>query len=278
MANVAGWGPLGSIAAGRNDNRGMVTRPTPDLAVPAAARWWRRPHSLALAIAVGLLVAAFGWMVWRGAPQGGPATGPQRLPWQVRVQADGGSEVFGLTIGRTTAAEVTRRFSQDLRLALVASAQQPTALEAYVESFQAGFITGKLVLAFDADPRWLAGALERSPRHELAGDGTARRHALAGDDLAQAQGLRLAALAFLPAARLDEATIVARFGAPAERVAGRDGEVHLLYPALGLAATVPPPQGELARARAVLQYVAPRDFERRLRAPLAAASAAAAAR
>jgi hypothetical protein len=96
--------------------------------------------------------------------------------------------------------------------------QPPPALEAYVESFQAGFVNGKLVLAFAAEPGWLIEALARSPRRELAGDGTARRHALAEADLTQAQGLPLAALAFRPAARLDEATVVARFGPPAERL------------------------------------------------------------
>jgi hypothetical protein len=203
-----------------------------------------------------------------------PAAEQAGLPWQVQALPDGGSQVFGLAPGRTTVAEVTRRFPNDLRLALVVSGHEAPALEAYVESFQAGFANGKLVLAFDAEPRWLDTAMARSPRRELAGDGTARRHALADEDLAQAQSLPLAALTFVPAARLDEATVVARFGPPAQRVAGPQGEAHLLYPAIGVAATVPPAEGDLARARAVLQYVAPRDFERRLRQPLAAAAAA----
>lgn len=246
--------------------------PPPNPASPPGApvtRWWARPPLLALAIAAALLLLALAWTAWRG---GAGSTPDGLLPWQVRQRPGGGTEVFGLAPGRSTVAEVSQRFAHDLRLALAVSKGQPPALEAYVEAFQAGFVNGKLVLAFDADPGWLAGALARSPRHELAGDGTSRRHALAEPDLAQAQAMTLSALAFLPAARLDEATIVARFGPPAERVAGAQGEVQLLYPAIGMAATLPPAEGDLARARAVLQYVAPADFERRLRAPLLGAS------
>jgi len=253
----------------------MVNPPPNANATHAASRWWARPPLLALAISGVLLALVLAWSVWRGATAP-PASAPQNLPWQIQRLPDGGSEVFGLVPGRTTVAEVTQRFSNDLRLALVASGDQPPALEAYVESFQAGFVNGKLVLAFAADPHWMAAALARSPRRELAGDGRASRHALAEADLAQAQSLPLAALAFLPAARLDEATVVARFGVPAERIAGAQGELQLLYPALGLAATLPPAEGELARARPVLQYVAPREFEQRLRAPLSGASAPAA--
>lgn len=253
----------------------MVNPPPNTNATDAATRWWARPPLLALALAGALLVLALAWSAWRGAPAA-PETAPQGLPWQVQRLPDGGSEVFGLMPGRTTVAEVSQRFANDLRLALAVSGEQPPALEAYVESFQAGFVNGKLVLAFSADPHWLAEALARSPRRELAGDGRARRHALAEADLAQAQRLPLAALAFLPAARLDEATITARFGPPAERLAGAQGELQLLYPALGLAVTLPPGEGVLARARPVLQYVAPREFVQRLRAPLVGASAPAA--
>ena len=60
----------------------------------------------------------------------------------------------------------------------------------------------------------------------------------------------------------------ARFGAPAERIAGDQRLEHWLYPALGLAVVLD------AEGREVLQYTAPSDFSRRLAAPLRAASAA----
>jgi hypothetical protein len=228
--------------------------------------WWQGAPVLALAATLLLLALGWGWGAWRASSvDAGEASS---LPWQVATAPDGGSEVFGIALGRSTLADAERRFGDGLRLAIVSAQGQPPSLEAYVESFHAGFIDGKLVLAFSAEPRWLGDALARSPRFERSADGRSKRHALAQDDLAAARSLAVSALTFLPAARLDESTLLARFGPPAERLPGAQGEVQLLYPALGLAITVPPAEGELARSRAVLQYVAPREFDARLRAPL----------
>lgn len=227
---------------------------------------------LALAVTVLLLALGWGWGAWRASSADAGASAPG-LPWEVATSPDGGSEVFGIALGRSTLAQAEQRFGDGLRLALVSAQGQPPSLEAYVESFHAGFIDGKLVLAFAAETRWLEEALARSPRFERSADGRSKRHALAPDDLAAARSLAVSALTFLPAARPVEATLVARFGPPAERLAGAQGEVQLMYPSIGLAITVPPAEGPLARARAVLQYVAPREFALRLRAPLGASAA-----
>ena len=242
----------------------MVKPDTPAAGVRRS--WWTRAPVLALGATLLLLVLGWGWGAWRASSiDAGDAAG---LPWQVRPAPDGGSEVFGIALGRSTFADTEQRFGDGLRLAIVSTPGRPPSLEAYVESLHAGFIDGKLVLAFAAEPRWLDEALARSPRFERSADGRSKRHALMPDDLAVARRSSVSALSFLPAARLDESTLMARFGPPAERLAGKQGEVQLLYPPLGLAITVPPADGELARARAVLQYVAPREFEARLRAPL----------
>lgn len=255
---------------------------TPRPPTEGATRWWARPPVVALLVTLLLLALPLSWSMWRAAvDSSAPSPEAQGLPWQIRLldgSGDaGGSEVFALRPGRTTLAQVMQRFGDDARLALADSPSQALALEAFVESFEAGAVQGKLVLVFDADAAWLDGARARATRHERAGDGTATRHALAEPDLAQARSLPLVSITFLPAARLDEATLTARFGAPAQRVPGAQGEVQLLYPALGVAITVPPQEGELARAKAVIQYVAPRDFDSRLRSPLMPASGPSAA-
>jgi hypothetical protein len=194
------------------------------------------------------------------------------LPWQVRADGTGEAEVFGLGLGRSTLADVQRRFPEDLNVGLIVPNGQAPALEAFVDSFRAGFITGKLVLAFEADPGWALRAKKRSPKNEVGEGGRSRRYNLAADDVETARSAVLVAMAFMPSAKLDEATVVQRFGDNPERHAGPTGETQLLYAVKGVAIALPPTTGEDAGAKAVIQYVAPREFDSRLRAPLLAAS------
>jgi hypothetical protein len=155
-------------------------------------------------------------------------------------------------------------------VALVARLGEAGALEALADPFMAGFIGGRLVLAFEASPEqlrtWREGALGSEPM-----DGGVRRFKLRPEHRAQAAQLRLAGLSFIPSVRLTEDDVRQRFGAPAETLQQPGGGLALLYPELGLGITVAPGQ------RGVLQYVAPRDFGARLRAPLVAALDGAAA-
>lgn len=251
---------------------------------PSAPRWWQRPFVLSMLIALLMLLLALGWPLVRmwvaPAPAASASATQADLPWNVQPVGDGTrSQVFGLVLGQATLADVDRRWSQDLKVALIAAPGQPPALEAYVETFQAAFLTGKLVVAIAAEPAWLQGAWDRSQRGETdqGGEGIVHRRSLTSDDLNTARGLPVASLSFVPAASLDESVVRQRFGADAERhVDVRSGGVQLLYPRLGVAVALPPTQGDLARAKAIIQYVAPRDFEQRLAAPLRAAAAAAA--
>ena len=240
---------------------------------PAARRGgWKQ----ALAIVVGVLALVVtllvGTMLLGGG--GAPPTAETGLPWQVKADGAGGAEVFGLTLGRTTLADVRTRFGDNLRVGLIAPNGQAPALEGYVETFQAGFVTGKLVLAFEADPAWLEAARGRAPRFEVGEGGRSRRYALRAEDLDQVLSRPLLGLAFVPAARLDETVVTQRFGPPGERFTGADGVLQLLYPDRGIAIALPPAEGDEAKARPVIQYTAPRDFEARLRAPLKAVGAA----
>jgi len=242
--------------------------------------WWARPAAVSLWVTLGVLGAVMGWPLLRAPDTGSASTAAtgrgQGLPWQVRPDGAGGSEVFNLPLGRATLADVERLWGQDLKVALIAAPGQPPALEAYVEGFQASFVTGKLVVAFEAEPGWLADAWTRAPRRDI-GAGAVRQHELSMDDLAVARSLPVAALSFVPSARLDEATVQQRFGAAPERHLGPAGEVQLFYPALGVAIALPPAQGEDAASKALIQYVPPAAFEARLRGPLLAAVAAQAA-
>lgn len=182
------------------------------------------------------------------------------LPWQVERLPEGGSRVFGLELGVSTLAEARQRFGPDMQLAIVAAPGQPGSLEAFYDAFRAGFVTGKIILTANADGDVIAGMRERAAKSEYM-ESTTRRFTLAPDDAEQAQAIPIRAITFIPSLNLDEEMIVQRFGPPAERIRSAEHMEHFLYPELGLDLALD------AKAKEVLQYVAPRDFAR-LRAPL----------
>jgi len=217
--------------------------------------WW------ALGAGVAVVVAAFVpplWQTLQRAP--GPASGAaaeQGLPWQVQPLPDGSARVMGIHLGVDTLAQAQARVGDNLQLALVARLGEVGALEALAEPFAAGFVSGRLVLAFDVPPatlaRWRAAVSGSTPM-----DGGVRRFSLRAADLAEARAMPLAGLSFVPGVRLSEDDVRQRFGPPASVQALDGGGQLLRYPALGLAATVAPGQ------RGLLQYVAPRDMAARL--------------
>lgn len=220
---------------------------------------------MALAAGVMVLLVAFALPLMRmgrtdTAPAEGAAT--EGLPWQVARLPEGRARVFGLEPGRHTLAEVQARLGDAMQVALVARLGDEASLEALVEPYAAGFVTGRLVLAFEAPvarrQAWRDQATGSEPM-----EGGVRRFSLRGADLAEAGGSRLVGISFVPTVRLTDDDVRQRFGAPAETL-DQAGAVVLLYPELGLSITV------AAGQRGVLQYVAPAEFATRLRAPLAA--------
>ena len=235
-------------------------------------------HPILLALGAGLLVllVAFALPLWHMAR--GPAvvnttanaaasaavagSALSSLPWQVQALPGGLAQVFGLVPGQDTLAQARARIGDGLQVALVARLGEVGALEALAEPFAAGFVTGRLVLAFEVPAEVLARWRSRTPRSAPMDDGV-RRFELLAADRDEALAVQLAGLSFVPSVRLSEADVRQRFGTPAQVLpAASPGGLVLLYPALGLAAAVGP------ASRGVLQYVAPRDFERLLRAPL----------
>lgn len=233
-------------------------------------------HPIWLALGAGALVLLAAlvmplWHMWR-AP--GPAAAlpasaaEQGLPWQVQALGEGRSRVFGLVLGQSRLADAETRFGDALQLGLVARAGEIGVLEALVDPMAAGFVSGRLVIGFDVPAtvleRWRSRPADHAP---MAGG--VRRFSLTAQDRDEARTMPIASLTFVPAVRLSEDDVRQRFGAPDQVHGLADQAKVLLYPERGLAVTVQ------AGSRGLLQYVAPAQFEARLRAPLLATPAAA---
>lgn len=185
------------------------------------------------------------------------------LPWQISVDGQGGSSVFGLRPGVSTLGDVRQKLGNEIEVAIIAAPNEIGSLEAYYAQIPLGFVLARMVLTVDASDEAISAMRERAVRAKHM-ESTTRRITLHPDDLAAADKLPIRAISVIPTVNLDEATIVQRFGEPGERIVHSDKRTHLLYPKQGLDVVVDKDGKEL------LQYVAPQQFAR-LREPLLAA-------
>ena len=187
------------------------------------------------------------------------------LPWQIAVDGQGGSTVFGLRPGVSTLGDVRRKLGNEIEVAIIAAPNEIGSLEGYYAQLPLGFVLAKMVVTVDVPDEAISAMRERALKATHM-ESTTRRITLHPDDLAAADKLPIRAISVIPTVNLDEATIVQRFGEPGERVVLSDRRTHLLYPGLGLDVVVDKDGKEL------LQYVAPQQFAR-LREPLPTAPA-----
>lgn len=196
-----------------------------------------------------------------------PGTGKQagvdpnaNLPWQIEVDAQGGSSVFGLRPGVSTLAEVRRKLGGEMDVAIIAEPDETGALEGYYGQVALGFVLARVIVTVDASPAAISAMRERALKARPMESST-RKITLHPDDLLAIETMPVKAISVIPTVNLDEATLIQRFGPPGERLVVSEKRVHLLYPAKGLDVVVDSDGKEL------LQYVAPRDFAL-LRTPL----------
>jgi hypothetical protein len=182
------------------------------------------------------------------------------LPWQIEALSDGTSRVFGLTLGTSTVAEARGRFDKDAEPSIVAAPGEAGSLETFFDQATLGAVTGKLVVTADLSETRITEMRARSPKFDYMNSST-KKHLLAEADYNEALASRIRAIALIPSINLDEAMILQRFGQPAERVRTSEHAEHFLYPERGLDILLD------SEGKELLQYVAPRDFER-LREPL----------
>lgn len=182
------------------------------------------------------------------------------LPWQIELDAQGGSVVFGLRPGVSTVGEVRQKFGSEIDMAIIAEPNEMGTLEGYYSQVALGFVLAKVIVTVDAKKELISEMRDRALRAKHMESST-HKITLNPDDLVAIEKMAVKAISVIPSVNLDEATVIQRFGQPGERLAVSEKRVHLLYPEKGLDVVVDGDGKEL------LQYVAPRDFAE-LREPL----------
>ena len=177
------------------------------------------------------------------------------LPWQIEVLPDGNTMVFGITLGRSSFADVKRQ-ADGGDVAIMSLGPDDVSLEMYVKSFRAGILTGRLIVV--AGQTSIPVSEMRSRAIRSGGENKFKLHA---DDRLAAHNAVVESVTFIPHANLDDEIIRHRFGHPVEVLKTSETLLHYLYPDKGLDIILDKDGKE------ELQYVLPAKFSL-LRKPL----------
>ena len=184
-------------------------------------------------------------------PGGRHADRHPKLPWDIKPDGQGGSQVFGLTLDKSTLNEAREIFGSDGKISLFITRNGKPALEAYFERVFLSGLRADIVLVLDADPDTLQGFYDRGSRISRTTEIT-RKVDLAASDLAAVGTLPIGSINYIPAANLDDELVLSRFGEPAEKIHETHTDVtHWIYPERGLSIGINPDGKEM------LQYVTP---------------------
>jgi len=202
--------------------------------------------SLFLLLAVALAIYPF----LNPSENGETVTG---LPWQIAIQPDGSTLVFGLHIGKSRLSDAYDILGNDVELAIIAAPDESGTLEMYYGHYQAGLLSGKLVLQTSSSEQNIKRWRENAAKSDYMASGRAKKYTLSDDDSHHVLQEVITGITFIPAVNLDEDIILARFGQPEKKLALADA-THYLYPDKGLDIAL------YKEAKEVLQYVSPAAF------------------
>jgi hypothetical protein len=180
------------------------------------------------------------------------------FPWHIEHPTADSVRVFGLTLGESSTNEAERRFREVAIPSLFKSPDGKLVAEVFFEQVYLAGLPSKIVLTIDAPATELQGMYERGLR--IAATGSGKKITMTAEDIALLRTRPISSLTYLPSLHVDDAILLKRFGQPVQRVKEtRSGYVHWLYPQNGLDITVG------GGMKPVLQFVAPRDFDRLVR-------------
>lgn len=183
--------------------------------------------------------------------------GVERLPWQVKQDAQGRTLVFGFILGETTLAEVRQVLGEEGEINLFNNpgAPEPLSVETFFEQIELKRLRANFVMTLAAEQATLAGMFDRGLRISQLESGS-KKVKLRPEDAETLVSMPIRHISYLPKVRLDDTLIEQRFGLPTQRVTeAKTGAIHWLYPERGFDI------GRDPKGHAVIQYVNPADFD-----------------
>jgi hypothetical protein len=184
------------------------------------------------------------------------------LPWHIEHPTPDTSRIFGVTLGQSNTTQAEQHFKEAAKPILFKSTRGQLVVEVFFEEVNLAGLKARVVLTIAVPDQELPGMFERGLRMNATSSG--KEITLTPEDIARVFTMPVSSLTYMPSVRLDDAVFAKRFGEPALRIREKkSGAVHWLYPQHGLDITLG------GAEKPLLQYVAPRDFDRLIQPLLA---------
>jgi len=177
----------------------------------------------------------------------------KNLPWQITVNPDKTSTVFGVTLGLDSVGKALEVLGPDREIAILMDSNNVASLEIYYGHFRSGPLQGKLVISTLADQADLLTIARDVPAVDFTESGL-RKFMPGSQQLDFLKRQVIDSLTFIPKAQLDAEIIEGKFGKPSEIIKLNDETSHYLYQEQGLDIALN------TEGKETLQYIAPRDF------------------
>ncbi|ALP52997.1 hypothetical protein Tel_07415 [Candidatus Tenderia electrophaga] len=207
---------------------------------------------LLTAVLIGLAI----FTLWPGG-EADQSSSSMRV-WNAHLDAQGRLHVLGVVLGQSTLKQAEAALHSQSERALFVQVERPAGAQETLEAF---FPTSpdraKIVIELDAAPELIDRIKAQAHRPMAFPSGNIKMQ-IAPEHRGAVDASIVKSLTYIPPISLAPALIERQFGQPGERRRDADGNLHLLYPRLGLDVVVPP------QDKPLLQFVPPDQFDRLL--------------
>lgn len=179
--------------------------------------------------------------------------------WNAQLDDQGRLHILGVVLGQSTLKQAEAALHSQSERALFVKVEAPAGVQETLEAF---FPTSpdraKIVIELEAAPELIEDIKAQAQRPMAFPSGNIKMQ-IAPQHRDAVDASVVKSLTYIPPISLTPSLIERHFGQPAERRRDGDGNLHLLYPELGLDAVLP------AQDKPLLQFVPPDQFDRLLR-------------
>jgi len=177
------------------------------------------------------------------------------MPWHVTVHDPEHTEVFGITINKTTLGQARKLFGQLDGIALFQNEQGEFSIEGYFGKVTIGPFSARIIASLNASQDDLKSLTEHTIKRVIIENGS-QRWTLKSEKQVEQGKRTIKSLSYIPVySGMDQSFILQRFGEPARRKVVDDTTQLWFYPEQGVRIMVDDDGKEL------FEYMAPAQFK-----------------